>query len=161
MNNDENIGSALKLTSNRIKTSLSQFKDNDNEDYLHALQVLSGEITIYNQERKIIKGKFEIVDKYNTSVIKVFDYSLIGHKLTNKEGQMITIKTDCVSPDLNYELKTKAEIFKSLEKQDVSIKGKCRVDRSWVTSFTNDDFIILLPVVDIDNKNQVCKISYI
>ena len=49
MNNDKNIGLALKLISNRIKTSLSQFKDNDNEDYLHALQGLSGEITIYNQ----------------------------------------------------------------------------------------------------------------
>lgn len=159
MNNDKNIGSSLKLISNRVKISLSEFEHNYKEDYLHALQGLSGEITIFNQDRRIIKGKFKMIYT-DMTVIKVFDYSLIGHRLTNKESEMISIKSTYIPQFLNYELKTKAEIFKSLEKQDVIIKGKCKADTSCVISFTDDDFIVLFPVVDINNNNQVCEISY-
>ena len=134
-------------------------------DLFYDLRGISGQITLYNQDIKIIKGSFEII-KLNDfisegiTVIKVFNYSLIGHRLTDKESQMLTINSeDHILPILDYELETKVKLDKFSEEQDCIIKGKCKADESFNITFSNDDFIILLPIIDINNSNIIWEIT--
>lgn len=164
MYNKEN---AFKIISERLKAVENSSENNESKDLLYSLRCLSGDITIFNKKSKIITGKFETVVKLDNfistgiTVIKVFNYSLIGHKLTNKESQMISINSDYIPPILNYKLKTKSKYNNSLEEQNFIITGKCRVDGNFNVSLNKDDCIILFPVIDINNNsNQVFEIEY-
>lgn len=135
------------------------------DDLFYGLRGASGQITLYNQDIKIIKGSFEIIRlndfiSEGITVIKVFNYSLIGHRLTDKESQMLTINSeDHILPILDYELETKVKLDKFSEEQDCIIKGKCKADKSFNITFSNDDFIILLPIIDINNSNKIWEIT--
>lgn len=129
------------------------------EDLLYYLRNKSGQIIIYNQDRKIIKGKFETVVKFNElisigkTVIKVFDYSLIGHRLTNKESQIISIKSNYIPSILDYELETTIKCNEDSEEQKCIIKGQCKIDGNF--NINETDYIILIPIVDTKNNNQI------